>query len=131
MIKELVISTFIVVLICVGNIFTENYTTQSVENTSKNLEELRTELLKDESEIDFRIAKEKIDQIHEKWDLKYEKLAYYIEHDELEKVETELTGLRGYIQKEESSEALPSIDRSIFILEHIKNKTQLNLKNIF
>ena len=55
----------------------------------------------------------------------------YIEHDELEKVETELTGLRAYIEKEEYYEALPEIDKSAYILEHIKDKSALNLKNIF
>ena len=49
----------------------------------------------------------------------------------IEKVKTELTGLRGYIEKEEYSEAVPELDKSVYILEHIKDKTALNLKNIF
>ena len=131
MTKELIISIIIVVLIFVGNAITENYTEESVDETKKSLSDLREEIIKNEDEIDFNIAKEKIDKIHEQWDSRYEKLAYYIEHDELEKVKTELTGLRGYIEKEEYSEAVPELDRSIYILEHIKDKTALNLKNIF
>ena len=131
MTKELIISIIIVVLIFVGNAITENYTGESVDETKKSLSDLREEIIKNEDEIDFNIAKEKIDKIHEQWDSRYEKLAYYIEHDELEKVKTELTGLRGYIEKEEYSEAVPELDRSMYILEHIKDKTALNLKNIF
>lgn len=131
MTKELIISIIIVVLIFVGNTVTENYTRESVDETNKSLSALREEIIKNEDEIDVNITKEKIDKIHEQWDSRYEKLAYYIEHDELEKVKTELTGLRGYIEKEEYSEAVPELDKSVYILEHIKDKTALNLKNIF
>ena len=131
MTKELIISIIIVVLIFVGNAVTENYTKESIDETTQNLTTLREEIIKNEDEIDINIAKEKIGEIHEKWDLRYEKLAYYIEHDELEKVKTEITGLRGYIEKEECSEAVPELDKSVYILEHIKDKTALNLKNIF
>lgn len=131
MTKELIISIIIVVLIFVGNAVTENYTGESIDETKQSLSDLREEIIKNEDEVDVNIAKEKIDKIHEKWDSRYEKLAYYIEHDELEKVKTELTGLRGYIEKKEYSEAVPELDKSMYILEHIKEKTALNLKNIF
>ena len=131
MAKELIISIIIVVLIFIGNTITENYTRESIDETTNNLESLREEIKKGEDEVDENIAKEKIDKIHEQWNSRYEKLAYYIEHDELEKVKTELTGLRGYIEKEEYSEAVPELDKSVYILEHIKDKTALNLKNIF
>ena len=131
MTKELIISIIIVVLIFVGNAVTENYTRESVDETKQSLSALREEIIKNEDEVDINITKEKIDNIHEQWDSRYEKLAYYIEHDELEKVKTELTGLRGYIEKEEYSEAVPELDKSVYILEHIKDKTALNLKNIF
>lgn len=131
MTKELIISIIIVVLIFVGNAVTENYTRESVDETKQSLSALREEIIKNEDEVDVNITKEKIDNIHEQWDSRYEKLAYYIEHDELEKVKTELTGLRGYIEKEEYSEAVPELDKSVYILEHIKDKTALNLKNIF
>lgn len=131
MLKELIISIIIILLIFIGNGVTESYTKQSVEDTTNKLEELREEIIKEENEIEQEKAKKMINEVHEKWDEKYKKLAYYIEHDELEKVETELTGLRSYIEKEEYSEALPELDKSVFILEHIKDKTAFNLMNIF
>lgn len=131
MVKELVISIVIVVSIFIGNAFTENYTKKSIDETTESLSDLRVQIEKDEDSINTDVTEQKIDEIQREWNLKYEKLAYYIEHNELEKVKTELVGLKGYIEKEEYSEALPSVDRSIFILEHIKEKTGLSLKNIF
>ena len=55
----------------------------------------------------------------------------YIEHDEIEKVETELAGINGYIEIEEYKEAVVEIDKNIYILEHIKNKNLFDLENIF
>lgn len=129
MIKELIISIFIIILIFVGDTVTQKYTKQSVEEVSVDLKQLREELI--ENDINFEKVKDSIDKIHDNWDDKYEKLAYYIEHDELEKVKTQLTALRGYIEKEEHSEALAEVDISIYILEHIKDKNSFNLKNIF
>lgn len=131
MFKELIISIFIVFLIFVGDAISNSYTRNSIDETSNDLMTLRQELMKNEDEVEFDIAKKKIDDIHKKWDTKYEKLAYYIEHDELEKVETELTGLRSYIENKEYLEAVPELDKSIYILEHIKNKSDFNLRNIF
>ena len=131
MIKELIISIIIVVLIFVGNFITENYTKESVDETTQNLSVLREEIIKKDDEIDIQLVKSEINDIYEKWNLRHEKLAFYIEHDELEKVKTELTGLKGYIEKEEYTEAIPELDKSVYILQHIKDKTALNFKNIF
>ncbi len=131
MIKELIISIIIVVLIFVGNFITENYTKESVDETTQNLSVLREEIIKKDDEIDIQLVESEINDIYEKWNLRHEKLAFYIEHDELEKVKTELTGLKGYIEKEEYTEAIPELDKSVYILQHIKDKTALNFKNIF
>ena len=131
MIMELIISIIIVVLIFVGNFITENYTKESVDETTQNLSVLREEIIKKDDEIDIQLVKSEINDIYEKWNLRHEKLAFYIEHDELEKVKTELTGLKGYIEKEEYTEAIPELDKSVYILQHIKDKTALNFKNIF
>lgn len=129
MTKEFIICVIIVVLIVVGNVITQNYTNDSVKEASESLYELREELSKEEVNLDN--AKRKIYEIYSDWSKRHDKLAYYIEHDELEKVKTDLTGIKGYIEMEEYSEAVPELDRTVFVLEHIKNKNILNLENIF
>ena len=66
-----------------------------------------------------------------KWEDVREKLACYLEHDELEKIETELTTILSYVEKEEYADTLASIDRGGYILKHLKEKEQLSLINIF
>ena len=60
-----------------------------------------------------------------------EKLAYYIEHDELEKVETQIYAIKGFCEVEKYDEILPEAEKCSFILKHIEEKTKLSVKNIF
>lgn len=129
MLKELIISIIIVISIFMGDFFTQNYTNKIVKEMSDNLFSLREEIIKDNVNSD--VAKKSIESINESWGKKYKNLAYYIEHDELEKVKTELTALNAHVDVEEYSEAVADLDKGVYILEHIKDKTSLNLKNIF
>ena len=61
---------------------------------------------------------------------KHDKLSYYIEHNEIEKLETELTSLKSYVEVKEYDEAINEIDRALFLLNHIKDKYEFNLKTI-
>ena len=118
--------------IVVGDTFTTRYTNKSIETTTQSLSEIREEMeKKNEEEIDADKLKEQIKNIRNDWNKRHKKLAIYIEHDELEKIETNLSGLNGYLDKEEYGDSMAQLDISVYVLEHIKNKTTLSLINIF
>ena len=73
----------------------------------------------------------KVNEIENRWNEYQEKLAYYIEHDELEKVETQIFTMKGFSEIKKYDEIIPELEKCIFILEHIQEKTKLNVKNIF
>ncbi len=129
MTKELVICIIIVVLIFAGNAITQGYLNKSVTVITENLDELKEEIVKEE--VNIELAKNTIENIYNNWEDRNKKLAYYVEHDELEKVNTGLTGLKAYIEMEEFSESVPELEKTVFVLEHIKNKYIVNLKNVF
>lgn len=129
--KEIVVCIFIIALIIVGNIVTQNYTVDSVESISNQLSDLKLDIFEEEDNIERDSVKDKIKQIENNWESRHDKLAYYIEHDELEKVETNLTSLRSFIEANENSEAVSELDKSIFVLKHIEDKYAFNLQNIF
>ena len=116
--KEAIICVIIVILICVGNFAFQSYSKTAIAETTANLGELKEILF--EENVDKDKAKSKIDEIHEKWDKRYNTMAFYIEHNELEKVETE-----------EYEEAQNELARSEYILKHIEEKNKLKWKNIF
>ncbi len=129
--KELIISVIIVIAIIVGNIITQNDTKQTVDEISTQLSAIREKLLQEDEEIEWEKTQKELANVRKIWNEKYEKMAYYIEHNQLEKVETNLTSLESYTEKQDSQEALNQLDSGIFILKHIQDKNALDLKNIF
>ena len=129
--KEVVICLIIVALIVIGNNTTQSFSSDTIVEITSQLNELKDILNQDEMQTDNEQAKIKIDEISEVWKEKYKTLAYYIEHNELEKIETNLVGIKSYIESNELPEALEELDTASFILSHIEEKYAFNLQNIF
>lgn len=127
MYKEITITILIVLLILGLDIITNNYTLTSTNSLSSELEELRQEIKAENvPNID-----NKMNQILANWKEYYNVMAYYLEHDELEKVETELTKLKADIENKRYDECMNEIDTSIFILKHIEDKEKFTIQSIF
>lgn len=127
--KEVIISLIIIVAIVILNVITQNYTKECVNTVNDKLSKLRDGLIQEKVEEDS--VKNQVDEIMEDWQHRYQRLAYFIEHDELEKVETELTSLKANIEMGEYEQSVPDLDKTVFILNHIKNKFTLEIRNIF
>lgn len=129
MYKESVISIIIVIMVLFANYRLGNFTKQSVEIMSQSLNTVKAEAIQEDK--DEELLNKDIQKTLEKWNNRHDKLAYYIEHDELEKVETYLTQIKSNIETKEYDTLIEKIDTCIFILEHIEDKESFSLKNIF
>lgn len=129
MYKETVICIITIILIIILNFITENYTKESVSELTYELSNLK-EIISEDNMKDEQIQS-KINDIYDKWNKRYDILAYYLEHDELEKVENNLTSLRSAVETEDYSEAISEVDEATFIMKHIERKNSFDLKNIF
>lgn len=132
--KELIICIIIFTAIVIGNIITQNYTKQSVNNLSNELEELKENIggkIGENNNKENEALIQKINDITKNWEERHDKLAYYIEHNELEKVEDNLTGLSSLVKTNEYPDAIKELDKCVFILKHIEEKYAFNLENIF
>ncbi len=131
MIKEISIIGIIVIIVVFLNSISQNYTNESIDNMIIHLDEVRKEFMKEEEEIDLEKLDEKIEMMKDEWELRYEKFAYYIEHDELEKVYTSIVAIDGLLEKEEYGNAIGELEKGKYTLEHIRTKYEFTLKNIF
>lgn len=118
-------------MICIGNVITQNYTKITVEQLSNDLSEVKGELLKIKNEGNNNELEKKVEKIRNDWDKSHNKLAYYIEHNELEKVEDNFTGMQSYIETFQYEDAINQLDKSVFILNHIQEKYAFSLENVF
>lgn len=130
--KEMIIVAVIIVVVVVVNITTDKYTKKCVSEINMKLEEIydmANASLEEEKENNQII--EKMDALREEWSNFSKKLAFYIEHDEIEKVDTSIVEINEYIKLGLYDEAIPEIRKCSFILEHIKNKGELQVINLF
>lgn len=129
MIREVFVCLAIIILILVGNFFSQNYTSKSVAELTEKIDELKQEVSK--SEQDETVIKNKTEELYNTWRDRFNILAYYIEHTELEKVEAELVVLRGKVANLNYNETSENLEKSAFLLKHIEDKYAFNLQNIF
>lgn len=126
MLKEIIISIIIIVIIVSLDFFTQNYANESIKETTNMLNDLKEKIKKGEDSTNNNV-----DELVASWGNRRKKLAYFIEHDELEKVDTNLTNLKSYIEVSDFDMAINSIDEAKYILEHIKQKNSFSLVNVF
>lgn len=127
MYKEIIIIIVAITLVVSLDIVTNNYTKETVNIMREKLSVLREYIFEENKEK----SDSQIPDIENEWDERYKILAFYLEHDELEKVNTELTSLKAFLNMEEYSECMNSLDKCVFILEHIQEKEETSLKSVF
>ena len=131
MYKETIFSIIIIIIVVVGNIVTQNYTHYSVKNATSELEQLKQELSTETEKINWNESENKFENMQKEWRKDFEKLAYYIEHDELEKVETNFTACKSLAKNGEYEQAISELEKTVYVLDHITDKYSFNLVNIF
>lgn len=125
--NESLICIVVIILIAILEMVTGNYTKDSVEYLKNDLYQIKQEI---ETEDKKKIS-EKVMNAKENWKDRANKMAYYVEHDELEKVNVYLVGVESNTETEEYNDAKSELEKCIYILEHIEEKYKFNLKNIF
>ena len=129
MCKELIISIVIVVVIFSFDYVLQKYTDESIGDMTQELSSIKTEIRKDdknETEIQDRV-----NRLYDKCIEYNEKLSYYIEHNELEKVETDFIACKSLIESKEYNVAVEELEKTTYVLKHINEKYSFSLENIF
>lgn len=111
-------------------------TNQPKEETNENNDEeskLQSNRKNDEqtsNEQKEKLANE-IKKLKEEWQEINYKMSYYIEHDELEKVNSAIVKLESSMKIEQYSDAIPELENCKYILEHIRDKQAIRAINFF
>ena len=126
--REAIITISIVLLILSAEWLTQKYTHKAFAEVEENLIQLKEEILQTNANNSQLI--EKTEQISELWESKQENLSYYLEHNELEKVNTQIVLIKGYLESDSPQDAIPDLEEGLYIIEHIKEKEAFKLKNI-
>ena len=111
----------------------ESTNEKNVENMEENDEpnsENKSESNKENDTKNSDLSK-KSQEIFKEWLKNFNVMAYFIEHDELEKVNTQMRLIMAEYDAKSLEDAVPEIEEGIFILEHIEDRQKITWKNIF
>ena len=148
--KEEIATLVIIGIILIIDLITLCYTKKCIAKISDdltNLENMAIESIKaenndnsenngsnsegDESKkIESKELKQKSEDIYKEWLGMNDTLTFYIEHDELEKVNVQLERIIANFNVDSTEDAVPEIKETIYILRHIEKKQRLTLRNI-
>jgi len=126
--KEIIICIVVIIFVIVLNSISGNYTKNSVESIRNDLNIVKEDIKQNREQ---NVISEDVARAKNNWDNKYKILAYYLEHNELEKITLYLVGLESNVESEEYAQAMEELDKCIYILEHLEDKYNFNLRNIF
>ena len=128
MIRDIFIITIIIISVIIGTIYTQNL-------LGENTDALLKELGRLETNINENMQKEEIDKnandIYQKWREVSEKWSIIVDHQEIDLIEKALLAVKSTIETEEYNKSIQKIQESIYLIGHIKEKEELNIKNIF
>lgn len=129
MYKELVICIIIVISIFMIDFATQKYTKKGADEITSELEELKGNFQK--ADVNKDEVSKKMDEVYEGWLKFHDVSALYIEHTELEKVETNFVSCKSFMEEENYDMAINELDKTTFGLKHISDKYAFSLINIF
>ena len=128
MYKEIIVCIIVIALIFSIDLISNNYTKKVFKEMNEILGNLRNEMIKEEDNAKIN---EGIKRLEKKWNENFKTLSFYIEHNELEKVAKQITLIKGNADIKEYSQAIPQLDECVFLLNHIKDKESLLIRNLF
>lgn len=129
-IKEIIALIIIVICVVGSDIYVLNFTENSIAEIEKDFNKIIENALNEENyKKEYEI--EKIEKFEEKWKEIENKLAYFTEHDELEKVSVTIAIMKADVEANLKEDAYEKMQEIKFRMEHIKTKQKLKLNNIF
>ena len=130
--KEIFIVIIIIIAIVSIDVLTNNYTKKNFGRIDEKLEEIKEiglSLINEEDKEDE--LKNKLGELEKDWHNINSKTAFFLEHDELEKINSSMIKFKSYFELEEYTEAIPELENCRFILKHLQDKEAIDLINLF
>lgn len=137
--KEVILIIIILISIIILDFVTNYISEKSVKEIMAKLDEISilietAKYQNNQNELSSETEKnleEKVSNLKNEWNNKQNKLAMFVEHDELEKVTISIVLLEENIKNLEFVNAQEDEAEVKYWLNHFKEKEKLNLKNIF
>ena len=127
--KEILIIVISILIVIVGANISQGYLNQTIDELTKEIEILREEIKKAQNS-EQNNSEELAKDIYDKWEKIEKNWSIIVMHNELDLIELAIVSMKTCIEENEYSEAIKELEKSSYLLEHIKDREKLALKNI-
>ncbi len=125
--KNVIISLIIFIIMLLGIAFSLNY----LKKATDDLGRLNDEIEQFIADSNWDKAYKATIEYTEKWNSYAEKFKLFVDHQEMDQIETELWKLPQYIKEKAKEEALASVHVLKFLVNHLSELEKVNMQNIF
>ena len=128
--KEIIAIIIIMGLLIISELYISSVTNKSIEEAEGKISYLMENILNENNYIKEEEIK-KIEAFENEWKEIENKLAYFTEHDELEKVSVIIPLIKANVEADLRQDAYEKMHEIKFRIEHIKTKQKFELNNFF
>lgn len=129
-----IIIIILIAIISIGNL-TQKHLIDTSDDLNTKLEELKTELdymISNNGDIQVgNKAKKLSEELKTEWEDLEKTWSIIVMHTELDQIELSMLELKGCIEVEDWKTGREEIERTMFLVGHIKEKEAFKLKNVF
>ena len=129
--KEIIGIIVIVISICVTSFVLQTYLEKSSDELLTGLNNLKQIIKQEETSSANIKIKETSNYILNKWEETYKIWSMFVMHQELDNIKLSILEVTGAIEVNKKEDALEEIDKTIYLVGHIKEKEEFKLKNLF
>ena len=130
-VKESIIIIAVIILVIAASIISQNYLKQSSDMLLGKLETLKTEIQNAKQTGALENAIGLSENVLNNWEEINKNWSMLVVHEELDLIELSLIGVKASVESGSAEDALQEIDKSLFLVGHIKEKESFKIKNIF
>lgn len=130
-VKESIIIIAVIILVIAASIISQNYLNQSSDMLLGKLETLKTEIQNAKQTGALENAIGLSENVLNNWEEINKNWSMLVVHEELDLIELSLIGVKASVESGSAEDALQEIDKSLFLVGHIKEKESFKIKNIF
>ena len=125
-VKVIVIIVFMIVIL-VLNWLVGSYTDKAINNMEAGVAQLKKTLLAG----NYEESKKQSEKLRDNWNEYENKFAYFMDHEEIEKLIVKVAAIAENASNKEYELALEDSIETKFLLEHVKDKLKWKLNNVF
>ncbi|OFI05091.1 hypothetical protein CLOACE_19100 [Clostridium acetireducens DSM 10703] len=124
-------NTIISFIVFISTIIFISFSLKYLNTISLNLKQNNIKLENNIKENSWEKANKASEEFINQWNKSSKKLALFLNHDELDKINYEITELSYFVKTKDKDECLSRTTKIKFFLKHILELEKINIENVF